>query len=102
MVTFLPPNLSTTFLVVTIAPLIIGFLVGIIAKGMLKVGLAVAVLIGVLIVLGTVAPNQIIGPVASLIASGQAYVEKVKQISGYLPYASITFILGLLVGFFKG
>lgn len=102
MVVILPPDLSTTFLAALIVPLILGFLVGLIAKGLLKVGVAIAVLILVLIAIGTITPSQIIGPLVSLFKSGEAYTSKVNQISGYLPYSSVTFLLGLVVGFFKG
>ena len=30
-----------------------------------------------------------------------ALTSKVSQIAGYLPYSSVTFIIGLAVGFFK-
>ncbi len=102
MVTILPPDLSTTFLAAALVPLILGFLVGIIAKGIMKVLVAAALLVIILIALGVVAPNQIIGPIVSLFKSGQAYTSQVNRISGYLPYSSITFIIGLAVGFFKG
>jgi len=98
----LPPDLSTTFLAALIVPLILGFLVGIIAKGILKVGIAIAVLVIILIALGTITPSQVIGPLVSLFRSGSQYTSKVSQISGFLPYSSVTFLLGLVIGFFKG
>jgi hypothetical protein len=102
MVAILPPDLSITFLTALLVPLILGFLVGLIAKGLFKVGIAVAVLIIVLIALGTLTPNQVIGPLVALFRSGEAYTSKVSQISGYLPYSSVTFLVGLVVGFFRG
>ncbi len=102
MVTILPPDLSTTFLAAVLVPLIIGFLVGVIAKGVMKVGAAIALLVIVLIAVGTITPDQVIGPIVAFFRSGQAYTTKVSQISGYLPYSSLTFILGLVVGFFRG
>jgi len=101
-VSVLPPDTSTTFLAAVIVPLIIGFLVGIIAKGLLKVVVAAGVLVLILISLGAIAPDQIIGPLVSLFRSGSAYTDKVRQIAGYLPYSSLTFIVGLAIGFFKG
>ena len=101
-VTLLPPSLSATFLVVTVAPLVIGFLIGIVAKTAIKLGVAVAILLGILIALGMITPDQVIGPAVSLISSGQAYVGKVKEVAGYLPYSSVTFLIGLAVGFLKG
>lgn len=102
MVLLLPPDLSTTFLAALLIPLILGFLVGVIAKGVLKVATAIAILVIVLIALGMITPDQVIGPLVSVFRSGQAYTTKVSQISGYLPYSSVTFLLGLLVGFFRG
>lgn len=102
MVALLPPDLSTTFLAALLVPLILGFLVGIIAKGVLKVGLAIAVLVFVLIAVGALSPDQVIGPIVAFFRSGQGYTSKVGQITGYLPYSSVTFLLGLVVGFFRG
>ena len=101
LVSILPPDSSTTFLAAVVVPLIIGFLVGTIAKGVLKVGVALVVLIALLIVLGAISPDQVLGPIVALVRSGSTYVDKVKQVAGYLPYSSITFIVGLAVGFFK-
>jgi len=102
MVTLLPPDGSTTFLAALLVPLILGFLVGTIAKGIFKVAVAAGVLVLLLIVLGMISPQQIIGPVVSLFRTGSTYTDKVRQIAGYLPYSSLTFIVGLVVGFFKG
>ena len=102
MVALLPPDTSTTFLAAIIVPLILGFLVGTIVKGVFKVGLVIGVLVLLLMVFGMISPEQVIGPVVSLFRSGSTYATKVKQIAGYLPYSSLTFILGLAVGFFKG
>ncbi len=102
MVTLLPPDTSTTFLAAIVVPLILGFLVGTIAKGIFKVAVAVGVLVLLLIVLGMILPEQVIGPVVSLFRAGSTYTYKVRQIAGYLPYSSVTFIVGLAVGFFKG
>ena len=102
MVAFLPPDLSTTFLAALLVPLILGFLVGIVAKGLLKVGLAASFIVVLLIALGAITPDQVIGPVVALFRSGQGYTSKVSQIAGYLPYSSVTFLVGLAVGFFRG
>ncbi len=102
MATILPPDLSTSFVLALIAPLIIGFLVGLVAKGILKVGLAIAALILILIALGTISPDQVLGPVLAVLRSGQSYTGQLTRISGYLPYSSLTFIIGLVVGFFRG
>ena len=102
MVGILPPDLSTTFLAAVILPLVLGFIVGLIVKRVLKLGIAIAALIIILIVLGVVTPGQIISPLLSLFRSGSSLTSDAQRIAGYLPYSSITFLIGLAIGFFKG
>jgi uncharacterized membrane protein (Fun14 family) len=102
MTTILPPDLSVTFIAALVIPLIIGFLVGVIAKTALKLGIAIVVIILILIAVGIISPTQVIQPLMQLIRSGPSLESKVAQIAGYLPYSSITFILGFVMGLFKG
>lgn len=102
MVSFLPPDLSTTFLVAAILPLIIGFIVGVILRSAVKIGIALAVLVILLIALGIITPDQILTPLLSLFKSGGSLSSDVQRLAGYLPYSSLTFIIGLAVGLLKG
>lgn len=102
MVNFLPPDLSTTFLVAAILPLIIGFIVGVIIKSALKIGILLAVVALILIALGIITPDQVLTPLLSLIKSGSTLTSDVHRLAGYLPYSSLTFIIGLAIGFLKG
>ena len=102
MVNFLPPDLSTTFLVAAILPLIIGFIVGVIIRSAVKIGIALAVLAIVLIALGIITPGQILQPILSLVKNGTALSSDVQRLAGYLPYSSLTFIIGLAIGLLKG
>jgi len=102
MATILPPDLSITFVTSLLVPLVLGFLVGIVIKGALKIGAAIAIIVILLIFVGILTPSQVIQPIMSLVVgSGPTLTSKVSQIAGYLPYSSITFIIGLAVGFFK-
>ena len=102
MVSILPPDGSITFIVAALVPLIIGFLVGIVVKSALKIGIALATILLILIVAGMIAPSQLLQPLLSLIRSGPSLLAKVSQVAGYLPYSTITFIIGVVVGFLKG
>lgn len=102
MVNFLPPDLSTTFLVAAILPLIIGFIVGVIAKSALKIGIALVILAILLIALGIISPDQVLQPVLSLVKPGPALAADAQRLAGYLPYSSLTFIIGLAIGLLKG
>ena len=102
MATVLPPDLSTTFIVATLIPLVIGFLVGRIVKSALKIGAAIAIIILLLIFAGALTPGQVLQPIYTAVkGSGPQVVTEAKRLAGYLPYSSITFLIGLAVGFYK-
>lgn len=102
MVSFLPPDPSITFLAAAIIPLILGFIVGLIVKSVLKIGIAVALIAIILILLGIITPDQVLTPILSLFKSGSALSSTVSRLAGYLPYSSITFLIGLAIGFLRG
>lgn len=103
MAAILPPDLtSATFLIAVFVPLILGFIVGYIAKNALKIGVAIALILLILIVLGVLTPSQILTPLLGLVKSGSSLTSEVQKVAGYLPYSSITFLIGLAIGFIKG
>ena len=102
MVSFLPPDLNTTFVVAVLVPLVLGFIVGVIIRSAIKIGIALVVIVILLIALGIVTPSQVIQPLMSLIKSGPSLTSAVNRLAGYLPYSSLTFIIGLAVGLLRG
>ncbi len=102
MASVLLPDFSITFIAALVVPLILGFLVGIIAKAAIKIAIALVVIILLLIAVGFIQPSQVIQPLVQLFRSGPSVISKADQIAGYLPYSSITFIVGFVVGFFRG
>lgn len=102
MVTIAVPDLSTAFLVAAIVPLILGFLVGTVIKQALKIGAVIAIIILLLIFVGVLTPSQVLQPIYSAIkGSGPQALTQAKRLAGYLPYSSITFLIGLAVGFYR-
>ncbi len=101
MVSYLP-NLSLAFILAALVPLIIGFVVGLIIRNFLKIGIAIAVLIVILILLGILTPNEVLKPILSLFESGGTLTNEVKRLAAYLPWSSLTFLIGLAIGFLKG
>ena len=95
------PDLSVTFLIAAIVPLILGFIVGMIIKSVIKIGIAIALLIIILILLGTITPDQVLKPLLSIVKSSGTLPSYVQRVAGYLPYSSITFIIGLAIGFLR-
>ena len=102
MVNFLAPDLSTTFLVAAILPLIIGFIIGVIIKSAIKIGMALVILVIIFIALGAITPGQVLQPLLSLVKSGSTLASYANRVAGYLPYSSLTFLVGLAIGYLKG
>lgn len=102
MVGILAPDASVGFLAAIVVPLILGFIVGVVAKEAFKIGVAIAVLVVVLLAVGILEPSQVIQPLLALFKEGPALVSKTQELAGYLPYSSVTFLIGLVVGLFKG
>jgi uncharacterized protein YqfA (UPF0365 family) len=99
------PDLTTAFLVAAIVPLILGLIVGFVIKAALKIGIAIAVIIVILIVLGILTPDQVLKPLVGAIKSGMssgALSDEVQRVASYLPYSSLAFIIGLLIGLWRG
>ena len=102
MPTIAVPDLSTAFILAAAVPLILGFLVGTVIKQALKVGAVIAILILVLIFVGALTPSQVIDPILTAVkGSGPQVLTQAKRLSSYLPYSSITFLIGLAVGFYR-
>jgi hypothetical protein len=102
MTAILPPDTSITFIGGVLVTLAIGFLIGAVSRAFAKLGVVLLAVAVVLIALGFLEPNQLIQPVVKYVETGAEVVRKVNQITGYLPYFTLTFVAGLLIGFFKG
>ena len=99
------PDLSITFLAAAIIPLILGFVVGLIIKSVFKIGIVIAAVVILLIFLGIISPDQVLKPIASILKSGaasSAVAGYVDRLAHYLPWSSLTFIIGAIIGFLKG
>ncbi|MHC1629134.1 MAG: hypothetical protein ACXQTI_09945 [Candidatus Nezhaarchaeales archaeon] len=96
----IPPEIA--WIVPIVVPFIIGLLIGIIIKKALKLALAVLALIIVLAVFGYIA----IPSVQDVIETAMTVLPQIQAQLGplinILPYSSFTFIIGLILGLWKG
>lgn len=102
MVPVLPPSLSATFIIAALLPLVIGFVVGLLIKKVLTIGLLIAAIILLLIIASFLSPDQVLKPLLGFLKSSSTVEDWIKRVAGYLPYTSLTFILGMILGFLKG
>ncbi|MEM4576356.1 MAG: hypothetical protein QW701_02695 [Candidatus Nezhaarchaeales archaeon] len=96
----LPPEVS--WVVPIIAPFIIGLLVGIVMKKAFKLALALLALIIVLGVFGYITLPSIKDVIETSMAVLPKFQEKLGPLINLLPYSSIMFIAGLIIGLWKG
>ncbi len=98
----LAPAADLTFALAVLVPFALGVIVGFIIKSAIFIGVALAILVVILIALGIITPDQVIKPVMSLFSSTGTIEQKVNEVAGYLPYSSVTFLIGLAIGFIAG
>jgi uncharacterized membrane protein (Fun14 family) len=91
----IPPEIA--WLIPVILPFIIGLLVGVVIKKALKLLVAVAVLVIILVVTGIISVTF-----SDLYAEAMKFLPKLYDVGqgwlNVLPYSSIAFIIGLLLG----
>lgn len=102
MTAVLPPDLSATFAVAVLLPLALGFVVGLLVRKVAMVGIVVAALVVLLIVGGFLSPDQVLKPLIGFLKTGSSATAWVNKVAGYLPYTSLAFVVGLVVGFLMG
>lgn len=94
-----PPEIA--WIVPVIIPAIIGLLVGIIVKHSIKLMFTIAALVVLLVLMGFVSLtvqdvfDQAMKFLPRIIGTGSGFID-------VLPYSSITFIIGLALGLWKG
>ena len=94
-----PPEIA--WIVPIIMPLIIGLLVGFILKHTIKLMFAIAALVILLVFFGAISItyqdifDQALKLLPKIIGTGSGFVDM-------LPYSSLTFIIGLALGLWKG
>ncbi|MEM3387664.1 MAG: hypothetical protein QXN08_08380 [Nitrososphaerales archaeon] len=86
----------------TVLPFIIGLIVGVIIKRAIKLILAIVVLFVVLVAIGYLQMPSM----EELMKTALAYLPLIQSEAGplinFIPYTSISFIIGLLIGLWKG
>ncbi|MGQ9597409.1 MAG: hypothetical protein ACUVQY_03105 [Thermoproteota archaeon] len=95
----IPPELA--WIIPIVVPFIIGLLVGLVIKRTLKLVLAIALLVIILIVTGYVSLTF-----QDIFDRAMEFLPKIIDLGGglqnILPYSSATFLIGLILGLWKG
>ncbi len=94
--------ISTTDILSLVIAFVLGLLIGILIKKIFQIGIIILAIIIILIAIGAISPSTV---EHGLIALGQEASKAESEASAYiklLPYNSIAFIIGLVIGLIKG
>ncbi|AWS00720.1 hypothetical protein DFR87_11665 [Metallosphaera hakonensis JCM 8857 = DSM 7519] len=98
----MPAGITETSIITLIVAFILGLLVGLLVKNIVKVGIIVLAIIIILIAVGALSPTTVEN---ALMQFGQSATQAESKVTAYidlLPYNSIAFIIGLVIGLVKG
>lgn len=96
------PPITLTDIASILISFILGLLVGLLIRKAIQIGLIILAIVIILIVIGAISPSTIEN---ALIALGQEASKAQGELSTYLkllPYNSIFFIIGFIIGIIKG
>ncbi|BCS93853.1 hypothetical protein L3N51_00548 [Metallosphaera sp. J1] len=95
-------GITETGIISLIVAFVLGLLIGFLIKNVIKVGIIILAIIIILIAVGAITPTSVEHALMSL---GQTATQAESKVSAYLdllPYNSIAFIIGLVIGLVKG
>ncbi|BFH73891.1 hypothetical protein SJAV_18350 [Sulfurisphaera javensis] len=85
-----------------IVAFILGLLIGLLIKKVIQVGLIILAIVIILIAIGALSPSTVIHGLESLGTYAKSAESFVQGELSILPYNSILFIIGLVIGLIKG
>jgi uncharacterized membrane protein (Fun14 family) len=94
--------IPTSEIAYALVSVLLGLLVGYLVKNIIKIGLTILAIIIILIAIGTISPHTVISGIETVTSYTPQIEEYVSQILTYLPYNSLLFIIGFVIGLWKG
>ncbi|BBD72975.1 hypothetical protein HS1genome_1364 [Sulfodiicoccus acidiphilus] len=83
-------------------PFIIGLLIGLLIRKIISVGVILLALVVLLLALGYIRPEQISAFLQMAGEYAQQATTRAHEISGFIPYSSLSFVIGFVIGIVKG
>ncbi|MFP3226991.1 MAG: hypothetical protein RXQ80_08760 [Sulfolobaceae archaeon] len=94
--------IPTSEIAYALVSVLLGLLVGYLVKNIIKIGLTILAIIIILIAIGVISPHTVISGIETITSYTPQIEEYVSQILTYLPYNSLLFIIGFVIGLWKG
>ena len=97
------PPITKGEIVYAIVSFLLGLLIGYLVKNIIKIGIVLLAIVVLLILIGAISPHTVESFVESTASSAIPQAEHyVTEILTYIPYNSIIFIIGFIIGLVKG
>ncbi|MFP3259382.1 MAG: hypothetical protein RXQ22_00500 [Sulfolobus sp.] len=94
--------IPTSEIAYALVSVLLGLLVGYLVKNIIKIGLTILAIIIILIAIGVISPHTVISGIETVTSYTPQIEEYVSRILTYLPYNSLLFIIGFVIGLWKG
>ena len=98
----LPSNITEAEIVQLVISFLLGLLIGVLVRRVIALGAILAAIVILLMVAGYVSPQQIEALLNSSLVKLQSYAGGAQEIVKFIPYNSIAFIIGFVIGLAKG
>ncbi|PVU72906.1 hypothetical protein DDW10_03425 [Sulfolobales archaeon SCGC AB-777_J03] len=98
----LPSNITEAEIVQLVISFLLGLLIGILVRKFIALGAILAAIVILLMVAGYVSPQQIEALLNSFLMNLQSYAGSAQEIVKFIPYNSIAFLIGFVIGLAKG
>lgn len=90
--------MSLAQIIALIVPFVFGLLVGVLIRRLLGVALVLLAILILAVALGYISPSTAINIIQSLGYTAYQAAEKLGVLKAMIPYSSLTFIIGLIIG----
>ena len=98
----LPSNITEAEIVQLVISFLLGLLIGILVRKFIALGAILVAIVILLMVAGYVSPQQIEALLNSFLVNLQSYAGSAQEIVKFIPYNSIAFLIGFVIGLAKG
>ncbi|MCY0850393.1 hypothetical protein [Sulfuracidifex metallicus] len=81
---------------------VLGLLIGFLVKKLFAVGIILVAIVVLLMAIGYLSPATVESFLESIGTQVPKAISEAKSVSGYVPYDSIVFVIGFIIGLVKG
>ncbi len=94
--------ISTNEIISIVVTFVLGLLIGLLVKKLFGVGIILIAIVVILLAIGYLSPATVEHFLETIGTQIPKAVSEAKSLSGYIPYDSIVFIIGFVLGLIKG